>query len=80
LTASPMQLTGRTRTDHIVVFEGSERLIGQFVQVAIEGATAFTLFGNVVTSEQVGAENGRLQSIHLPARETAATRVSLPLI
>src|SRR5260370_3394521 len=25
----PIQLTGRTRTDHIVVFEGNERLIGQ---------------------------------------------------
>src|SRR5260370_31783520 len=42
--AGPMQLTGRTRTDHIVVFEGHERLIGHLVQVAIEEATAFTLF------------------------------------
>ena len=43
--AGPIQLTGRTRTDHIVVFEGNERLIGQFVPVFIEEATAFTLFG-----------------------------------
>src|SRR6516165_10652880 len=50
----PMQLTGRTRTDHIVVFEGNERLIGQTVEVDIEEATAFTLFGTVVTGEQVG--------------------------
>src|SRR5207302_334788 len=43
----PKQLTGRTMTDHIVVFEGNERLIGQTVSVMIEDATAFTLFGNV---------------------------------
>src|SRR3954447_19130549 len=41
----PLQLTGRTRTDHIVVFEGQERLIGRTVPVHIDGASAFTLFG-----------------------------------
>ncbi len=41
-------------TDHIVVFEGNERLIGRTVPVRIEEATAFTLFGTVVTGEQVG--------------------------
>src|SRR5262249_41689265 len=49
-----VQLTGRTMTDHIVVFEGNERLVGRTVRVEIEEATAFTLFGTVVTGEQVG--------------------------
>ncbi|MCI0458457.1 MAG: tRNA (N6-isopentenyl adenosine(37)-C2)-methylthiotransferase MiaB [Gemmataceae bacterium] len=75
------QLTGRTRTDHIVVFEGSERLAGQTVQVLIEEATAFTLFGTVVTTEQIGVEcirEGEAQS----EMETAANvrRISLPIL
>jgi tRNA-2-methylthio-N6-dimethylallyladenosine synthase len=53
--SGPIQLTGRTMTDHIVVFEGNERLIGQTVAVEIEEATSFTLFGTVVTTQQVGA-------------------------
>ena len=48
------QLTGRTPTDHIVVFEGNERLIGQAVHLVVEAATAFTLFGSVITGEQIG--------------------------
>src|SRR5262245_42079155 len=39
---SPLvQLTGRTMTDHIVVFEGNERLVGRTVPVVVEEATAF---------------------------------------
>ncbi len=47
----PKQLTGRTMTDHIVVFDGHEHLIGHNVAVEIQEATAFTLFGSVVTEE-----------------------------
>ena len=43
-------------TDHIVVFEGNERLIGRTISVQIEEATAFTLFGTVVTGEQIGVD------------------------
>src|SRR5437660_3767793 len=39
----PKQLTGRTMTDHIVVFAGNERLIGQTVSITITDASAFTL-------------------------------------
>jgi tRNA-2-methylthio-N6-dimethylallyladenosine synthase len=53
-SSGPVQLTGRTPTDHIVVFEGNERLIGQTLSVDIKEATAFTLFGTVVTGEHVG--------------------------
>jgi tRNA-2-methylthio-N6-dimethylallyladenosine synthase len=49
------QLTGRTGCDRIVVFEGHERLVGRFVPVAVEDASAVTLFGRVVTREAVGA-------------------------
>ncbi len=46
-TTAPSQWTGRTRTDHIVVFDGHERLLGQTVPVAVAEATTFTLFGTV---------------------------------
>lgn len=47
------QLTGRTACDRIVVFEGNERLIGQFVPVIAEEASGVTLFGRVVTMDLV---------------------------
>jgi tRNA-2-methylthio-N6-dimethylallyladenosine synthase len=78
-----MQLTGRTRSDHIVVFEGNGRLIGQTVQVAIEEATAFTLFGTVVTGEQIGVA-GDLYGIddEVPTArvENGSRRIGLPVI
>jgi tRNA-2-methylthio-N6-dimethylallyladenosine synthase len=81
-TSGPFQLTGRTRTDHIVVFEGNERLVGQTVQVAIEQATAFTLFGTVVTGQQIGVErrsdkDAQQSDTRLLRREG---RVRLPVI
>jgi tRNA-2-methylthio-N6-dimethylallyladenosine synthase len=76
------QLTGRTRTDHIVVFEGNVRLIGQTVAVTVEEATAFTLFGTVVTGEQVGIdEAGSLSQPPEPVPPQAHDRrIRLPLI
>ena len=47
------QLTGRTACDRIVVFAGPERLIGRFVRVVVEDASAVTLFGRVETSERI---------------------------
>jgi tRNA-2-methylthio-N6-dimethylallyladenosine synthase len=52
----PRQLTGRTMTDHIVVFDGNLRLVGQTLPVVIREATAFTLFGEVLTGEHVGVD------------------------
>jgi tRNA-2-methylthio-N6-dimethylallyladenosine synthase len=74
--SGPVQLTGRTRTDHIVVFEGNERLVGQTVRVVVEDATAFTLFGVVQTGEQVGV-SGATEAA--PARRSPG-RLSLPLV
>jgi tRNA-2-methylthio-N6-dimethylallyladenosine synthase len=79
----PVQLTGRTRTDHIVVFEGNERLTGQTVPVRVEEATAFTLFGAVVTGEQVGSGqvlNERAHSQHAASHEPNRGRINLPVV
>ena len=40
------RLEGRTRCNKIVVFEGSDRFIGQVLEVQIESATKTTLYGN----------------------------------
>jgi hypothetical protein len=48
------QLTGRTMTDHIAVFDGPDRLIGRTVTVDVTDASAFTLYGTVRTGEQIG--------------------------
>jgi tRNA-2-methylthio-N6-dimethylallyladenosine synthase len=75
-TGGLIQLTGRTRTDHIVVFDGNERLTGQTVQVVVEDASSFTLFGAVVTGEHVAA-GGEECCEEAPAE---ARRFSLPLV
>jgi tRNA-2-methylthio-N6-dimethylallyladenosine synthase len=49
------QLVGRTWCDRIVVFEGHERLVGSFLPVEVEDASAVTLFGRVATREVAGA-------------------------
>ena len=51
----PMQLSGRTSCDRIVVFDGAERLIGNFAHVEVDEATAVTLFGRVATREWTAA-------------------------
>ncbi|HWE38814.1 MAG TPA: tRNA (N6-isopentenyl adenosine(37)-C2)-methylthiotransferase MiaB [Isosphaeraceae bacterium] len=48
----PLQLTGRTWCDRIVVFDGNERQVGRFARVVIERASAVTLFGAVETIER----------------------------
>ena len=53
------QLTGRSMTDHIVVFDGTDRLIGQTVRVTVDDASPFTLYGEVVTEEKRGVDVSR---------------------
>jgi tRNA-2-methylthio-N6-dimethylallyladenosine synthase len=66
-------------SDHIVVFEGHPRLTGQTVRLEITEATSFTLFGDVVTGEQVGVEDG--DGCEAPAPVPAGQRRhALPLI
>jgi tRNA-2-methylthio-N6-dimethylallyladenosine synthase len=50
------QLTGRTMTDHICVFDGPARLVGQTVTVDVRDASAFTLYGDVRVGEAVSRE------------------------
>jgi tRNA-2-methylthio-N6-dimethylallyladenosine synthase len=43
---NPARLEGRTRTNKIVVFEGSERHRGQLLEVKVTRAGSFTLYGD----------------------------------
>jgi tRNA-2-methylthio-N6-dimethylallyladenosine synthase len=43
---NPHRLTGRTRTNKIVVFEGSPRHVGEIFDVRIASASASTLYGD----------------------------------
>ena len=69
------QYTGRAMTDHIVVFEGTDRLIGQTLQVHIDNASSFTLFGTVLTTETSGS-TGRA----IPTPRAATSRIGLKLV
>jgi tRNA-2-methylthio-N6-dimethylallyladenosine synthase len=42
---NPARLMGRTRTNKIVVFEGNEKLIGEIVDVQVQRANGFSLYG-----------------------------------
>jgi tRNA-2-methylthio-N6-dimethylallyladenosine synthase len=48
-----LQLVGRTPCDRIVVFEGSQRQVGQIIPVAIYDVAPHTLYGSVVTEHVV---------------------------
>ena len=43
---NPERLSGRTRSNKIVIFEGSDRHIGQLMDVKITRAGSFTLYGD----------------------------------
>lgn len=47
----PMQLTGRTTCDRIVVFDGNPRLAGSLATIQIDDCTPTTLIGQIVTRE-----------------------------
>ena len=46
-----VQLTGRTTTDHIVLFPGRPSLAGELVAVRIQDASALVLFGTVTQTD-----------------------------
>ena len=50
---NPARLMGRTRTNKIVVFEGSDRLIGELVNVRTERANGFSLYGTPIREAHV---------------------------
>ena len=50
-TSGPVQLTGRTTCDRIVVFDGNPRLAGSLTSIYVEDCTPTTLIGHIVTHE-----------------------------
>ncbi|MBX3398665.1 MAG: tRNA (N6-isopentenyl adenosine(37)-C2)-methylthiotransferase MiaB [Gemmataceae bacterium] len=57
------QLTGRTMTDHIVVFDGHERMVGEIVPMRVANASPFTLYGEVLTGERVGVNQTEQEDV-----------------
>jgi tRNA-2-methylthio-N6-dimethylallyladenosine synthase len=49
---NPTRLMGRTRTNKIVVFAGGDELVGELVDVRIERATGFSLYGTPLPEPQ----------------------------
>jgi len=70
-----VQLTGRTMTDHIVVFEGPLSLTGDIVPVYIEDASSFTLFGRRLGPESENAHRGLESQAASEKRSAVAARV-----
>ncbi len=54
---NPQKLTGRTRTNRIVVFEGPETVIGKLVPVKITRAKTFNLEGELRAGKETQSEN-----------------------
>ena len=54
---NPQKLTGRTRTNRIVIFEGPDAVIGKLVPVKITKARTFNLLGNLVEGKDIEKEN-----------------------
>jgi tRNA-2-methylthio-N6-dimethylallyladenosine synthase len=69
------QLTGRTMTDHICVFDGPPRLVGQTVTVDVTDASGFTLYGDVRVGEQTGVGRGATVE-----REPRPRRIGLAVV
>ena len=67
---SPVQMTGRSMQDLIVVFDGMPRLAGSMAKVQISETTAFTLFGQIETGES----NTSLDEKRLAQAKHAAAR------
>ena len=76
----PRQLTGRTMTDHITVFDGNPRLTGNLVRLKIEDATAFTLFGKVLTTENNLPTGEVTTSCDTPTTTQSPGRISLEVL
>ncbi|MBA4192303.1 MAG: tRNA (N6-isopentenyl adenosine(37)-C2)-methylthiotransferase MiaB [Planctomycetaceae bacterium] len=70
------QLTGHSMTDHIVIFDGPSRLIGQTVRVAVTDSSPFTIYGNVLTDDLVGVDLSKPEY----QQPEKPNRFSLPLV
>jgi len=63
---NPTRLMGRTRTNKIVVFEGNEKLIGEIVDVHVQRANGFSLYGTPLLKDsdtfQVASTRRRVEN------------------
>ncbi|CAN5542878.1 tRNA (N6-isopentenyl adenosine(37)-C2)-methylthiotransferase MiaB [soil metagenome] len=69
------QLIGRTQTDHIVVFDAPDRLVGEIVTIDIDAASPFTLYGKVRTSEA-----SSVRGLALEPRQRGLPRIGLGMV
>lgn len=76
--SNEIQLTGRTMTDHIVVFDGPLHLTGKVLPVTIDDATSFTLYGRLADS--VPANAGSLCGVTEEGSANNERRFELPLL
>jgi tRNA-2-methylthio-N6-dimethylallyladenosine synthase len=53
------RLMGRTRSNKIVVFEGDQKFAGEIVDVQVERANGFSLYGTPVAPVQGASANDR---------------------
>ncbi len=60
------QLVGRTRGDHVVVFPGSPKDVGRFVDIRITAATALTLHGTLLEEGLCGKMKRGVRTHPLP--------------
>ncbi|MFO0823014.1 MAG: hypothetical protein U0792_07825 [Gemmataceae bacterium] len=69
-------------TDHIVVFDGTARLIGRYLAcVAVKDASPFNIYGDVLTDELIGVDLAREPvSPVADALNSPTSRFSLPLV
>jgi tRNA-2-methylthio-N6-dimethylallyladenosine synthase len=64
----PERFEGRTRTNRVVVFNGSERDIGRLVDLTIVRASSFTLYGEGIPGD--GGERAAASAGTLPGLDT----------
>jgi tRNA-2-methylthio-N6-dimethylallyladenosine synthase len=73
---NPTRLMGRTRTNKIVVFEGNEKLIGEIVDVHVQRANGFSLYGGPLLKDsgtfQVASTGRRVENSPSVRRDESA--------
>jgi tRNA-2-methylthio-N6-dimethylallyladenosine synthase len=68
---NPTRLMGRTRTNKIVVFEGNEKLIGKIVDVHVQRANGFSLYGTPLLKDH---STFKVASAECPVENSPALR------
>ena len=73
---NPTRLMGRTRTNKIAVFEGNEKLIGEIVDVHVQRANGFSLYGTPLLKDpdtfQVASTGRRVENSPAVRRDESA--------